>query len=159
MSTPTTSTGPTPPSGTSNPVPLRSWFKSIIDWIVGLSPAGATVYDTGWVDVTPATGYTAPATIQVRRTGPQVFVRGRVNRTAGPFPTGTQETVVAAGSIPPEFRPASFANTATTVSNGTDGIAYAEVSASGGIALRVPTSITGSHNGFYLKALSGYQVN
>ena len=72
MSTPipTTSATPTPPAGTSNPVSLKSWFIAISAWIRGLSPVGATVYDTGRVALmeTPA------RSVVYRRIGKRVTV-------------------------------------------------------------------------------------
>ena len=71
MTIPTTSATPTPPAGTSNPVSLKSWFIAISNWIRGLSPVGATVYDTGWLAYTPTvSGMTnMSATGRYRRVG------------------------------------------------------------------------------------------
>lgn len=99
MSTPTTSTGPTPPSGTSNPVTMRGWFKAIIDWIVGLSPAGATKYDSGWVAVPTAAGWGAASPVQARRIGRTVWWQGIVQAGSANPPL-----VVPEGGIPPEMR-------------------------------------------------------
>lgn len=127
MSTPLTSPAPTPPSGSSNPVPLRSWFKSITDWIVGLSPAGAAVYDTGWVNVPAWTNFTS--TMQVRRRGRTVEARGGFNPSATLTLAGTFVTV---GQLPAGFIPdgglrcggAGWPATSTVfdVNIGTDGI-------------------------------------
>lgn len=122
MSTPTTSTGPTPPSGTSNPVPLRSWFKSIIDWIVGLSPAGATVYDTGWVTITPSAGMAG--FIRARRIG--LLVEIDVSLT-GTFPVGVT-TLAPAGAIPAGFGPTNQGNRRGMAAlNGFPGMVYVAV--------------------------------
>lgn len=74
MSTPLTSPAPDAPSGSSNPVSLKSWFTKITDWIMSLSPAGASVYDTGWLAYTPTvSGMTnMGATGRYRRVGKAV---------------------------------------------------------------------------------------
>ena len=98
MSTPTTSTGPTPPSGTSNPVSLRGWFASIIDWIKALVPAGATAYDTGWVQLS-STG----VTIFARRTGRTVTVTVTGGQS---IPSLGKVIIATANIIPATMRPA-----------------------------------------------------
>lgn len=77
MSIPTNSIGPTPPSGSSNPVPLKSWFIAIIDWIKALSPAGATVYDTGWISLTLTNGWVG-SNPRVRRIGKTTYLGGKI---------------------------------------------------------------------------------
>ena len=155
MSTPTTSTGPTPPSGTSNPVPLRGWFKSIIDWIVGLSPTGATVYDTGWIDVALTGGATFNVQPQVRRIGQVVYWRGDVQRAH----TTTFAEVMTAAAIPSwalparSFRDATFTLPVMNLPNIT---ALATFAGGYGLRLATSSSTTGS---VLLAGLSGYTVN
>lgn len=96
MSTPTDSVAPAPPTGSSNPWSLVQWWKRICDWIAALSPPGADKYDTGWVDVPPAAGFTS--TIQVRRTGSAVQLQGTA---AGTFTANVTHTVATVG---PDFR-------------------------------------------------------
>jgi len=80
MADPTTSAQPVVLAGTDN------WFvssvgalvrgiKNVGDWIAGLSPAGASVYDTGWVTAgfTPQNGSTW-GTAKIRRVGNTVTV-------------------------------------------------------------------------------------
>lgn len=150
MSTPTTSTGPTPPSGTSNPVPLRGWFKAIIDWIVGLSPAGATVYDTGWTPVTVVAGVTVVSPVEVRRVGRVIYWRGEVSAAW----TTANTPVVAAGGVPAWARP-QFTYRDTGASLGSSGAvaAVGTVGTDGGVPVRALTATTGA---VYLKNLSGY---
>lgn len=99
MTLPTNSVAPETPLGTSTLIPLRSWFAKINDWIRGLSPSGSTVYDTGWVPVAQAPGYTTPVPVQARRIGRMVYWRGSVARTAGW--TTTYATVVPLANFPP----------------------------------------------------------
>ncbi len=98
MSTPVNSTGPFPPSGSSNPVGpyagFKGWFTSIIDWIKGLSPAGATVYDTGWIAMPAETGWTV--TGAYRRVGKTVTVQVDMQRSGA----GITATTVTLTSLP-----------------------------------------------------------
>lgn len=64
--------------------------------------------DTGWVSMSPASGFTAPTPIAVRRIGDQVFFKGDVTRTAGNLPT-TSAGVTAFTLPGPQFRPVSYA--------------------------------------------------
>lgn len=151
MSTPINSTGPFPPSGSSNPVGpyagFKGWFTSIIDWIKGLSPAGATVYDTGWVDITPATGFSGTSP-QARRIGKAVYLRGTLGGTVGNNVT----TVI--GTVPTAFVPSS--QTAAGVGT-TGGVPiWGNVTTGGDIRLRNPA---GGSTTIYLSALSGYTVD
>lgn len=79
-----------------------SRFNALVDWIISLSPSGATQYDTGWIALTAESGYTAGSSLAVRRTGNWVYYRGSVVRDAGGFTTSTYETMF---TIPVEFRP------------------------------------------------------
>lgn len=95
MSIPLNSTGPTPPSGSSNPVSFKNWFIAIIDWIKGLSPAGATVYDTGPVNLTAGNSWSAQ-NYTVQRIGKVVYLGGEVWG-------GTIGSVIT--TLDPQFRP------------------------------------------------------
>lgn len=128
MSTPNDSVAPTPPTGSSNPWPLWGWFKKITDWIAALSPSGATVYDTGWVELTLQNGWVVSAgrTPRVRRIGNVVHMQGRVQG-------GTAGSTIA--TLPTQFRP-SQAET-IDVRDGT-------TANSGGLAINSNGSITPS---------------
>lgn len=104
MSTPLTAPKPDMPTGSSNPVSWKSWFIKIGDWINGLSPSGATVYDTGWVAITLASGVSG--FIRSRRVG--VMIEIDVNVT-GTFPVGVT-TIALAGAVPISHRPANQGN-------------------------------------------------
>src|SRR5690606_41167971 len=60
----------------------------------------APSYDTGWVDITGASGTTS--TLQGRRVGNVVYLRGTV-APAGEWVDGTTATLVS--SMPVQFRP------------------------------------------------------
>lgn len=160
MSTPKTSVSPgrIQPSdnwnGGGEGVLLRL-SRMLDEWLAARSPASATVADTDWVNLTPATGFTATSTIQVCRIDREIFWRGRVNRTAGAFAAGTEYTVVDANGVPAWARPISFADAASTINNGGGGSAYATVTTDGAIRL---TAIATAANNYFLKPLSGYLV-
>ena len=66
----------------------RDFVGSAVDWVQEWSPtnaAGATVYDTGWINLGLTTGWKATTgqTPQVRRMGPMVYIRGRVETISG----------------------------------------------------------------------------
>ena len=85
MSTPQDSTAPLPIVTTDPAVvagkdhPTR-FSERVRDWIAALSPSGASVYDTGWVDLTLVNGWTVASglTPRVRRIGREVHMEGRV---------------------------------------------------------------------------------
>lgn len=80
MSIPTNSIGPAAPTGSSNPVSFKQWFINIVDWIKGLSPVGATSYDSGWLPLTAVTGNTT--TGAARRTGRLTKAQGDILPTS-----------------------------------------------------------------------------
>jgi len=107
MSTPQNSTKPVTRTG-SSPL-LASGKTSVVQlseevsaWIEGLSPSGASVYDTGWVTLTPDAGFT-PAALFIRRQGKRVSIRGAVTRDAGVWPGDSTVMTLPAG-----FRPVAF---------------------------------------------------
>lgn len=66
----------------------RDFVGAALDWVQEWSPTnaeGATVYDTGWINLAMATGWKASSgqIPQVRRIGPMVFIRGRVETESG----------------------------------------------------------------------------
>jgi hypothetical protein len=101
MSTPLTSAAPTALTDSGQVADgsgRASWVADSIEtnaWITGLSPAGATVYDTGWVS-TPApvvgTDWTI-VTYNTRRIGKTVYVYLRASAT------GTHTLTATTGAI------------------------------------------------------------
>lgn len=97
MSTPTTSTAPVGPEGSSNPWNggFIRWFSNIINWIKGLSPASATVFQTGWVE--PVAG------IRYRRYGKVVEILiskdGTYNKGYTKIATGVIPAELIAGGV------------------------------------------------------------
>ena len=116
MSTPFTSPAPDSPSGSSNPVSLKSWFTKITDWIVSLSPAGASVYDSGWQTVPLASGISGQ--LRYRRVGMQVEVQCNVTSAAG-FPQGA--TQINATPLPAEVCPSGNRRGGAGLSGSTTG--------------------------------------
>ena len=110
MASPTTSTAPDAPSG-SSPLAiggfprLVGWLREIAQFIKSLSPDSAAAYDTGWVTLTLESGWTAGGqTPQVRRVGKLIIFRGHiVNSTA-------TTTLTRAFVIPQGFRPPASLN-------------------------------------------------
>ena len=111
--------------------------------------------DTGWQNVTLASGFTATYAVQVRRIGAVVYWRGRVQRDAGGFVPGTQVNIIAAGGVPTWARPtSSFAETPAVTSNGVTW-AYIQADTVGAVAIR-PQADGSAPNNFLLAPLSGY---
>jgi hypothetical protein len=112
MSTPLTSAGPTALTDSGQVADgsgRASWVADSIEtnaWIAGLSPAGATVYDTGYVTPTLA-GATGGSGYGIVRRGKRVTARGQIAPTTNWGAAGTAVVVIAAGGIPAEMRPAS----------------------------------------------------
>lgn len=79
MATPTDSAAPDAPTNSSifaGVKTLVQWFSEVPTWIRGLSPSGASAYDTGWVDLAPGTGFSigAGGWIKYRRIGKNVYL-------------------------------------------------------------------------------------
>lgn len=112
MSTPTTTTSPPQPTGSSNPVSIKFWWQVICNWINLLSPDGATAYDTGWVNLTLTNGWAAVGTNTpaYRRIGRTVFLRGRVS--------GGAASSIAA-TLPADARPGTLSNAMVREGGGT----------------------------------------
>lgn len=99
MSTPKEIVAPVSPEPSDNPWSgtggIRRWWANINDWIKALSPAGATAFDTGWVDV-PITLSGMTGTMKYSRYGKIVILQldltgGLVSGTvqvAGTMPSG-----------------------------------------------------------------------
>lgn len=108
-----TSLSPTLPDESTTAVPaggFSTWFKNISDWLKSLSPAGATQYDTGWVNsglaITPGTNWTL-GNYRCRRIGKDIWAEvaltyGGTTITADA--TGNAGDVVM-GTMPSGWRP------------------------------------------------------
>lgn len=150
MSVPSNSTSPTPisvsdPTVVAGETSVVRLGKRVRDWVTGLSPAGATVYDTGWVPITSlATGFT-PAGFAYRRIGRQVSLRGAITRTAGSFPSGA----TAIGSLPSGIAPGAFGRwPAATAVNATVTAFGLQIDAAG--AMQVLASGPATHASVYV---------
>lgn len=66
-------------------------------------PNPGTVYDTGWVAVPPAAGFTSA--LSVRRIGHSVTLRGSLSPTTDWGAANSAQQPVAAGGVPTQFRP------------------------------------------------------
>lgn len=140
MSTPTDSVAPVAPTGTSSPWSMPLWWKRITDWIAGMSPSGASVYDTGWVTVTPAGSFSHGAIPgQVRRVGKRIELQGGISGSI------TQNVTTIIGNIPAGFRPPDGTRTITSgaATQGT-AVYYMNVETNGDIRVRVTP--TGTYN-------------
>lgn len=103
MTLPTNSVAPPAPVQSSPAVAgigFRRWFTGITEWIAGLTPTGATVYDTGWIPLDPVTNIVYGEQPGVRRIGRTLYFRGQaINGASQPeiaFPAG----VTTVGSVP-----------------------------------------------------------
>lgn len=149
MSTPTDSVAPPYPTGTSSPWPMPAWWKRIADWLAALSPSGADKYDTGWVDITPASGVTANRA-QVRRIGKEVIYRGSL--------TGSlSTTVVDLGTAPTGFRPADAADATRATAHGNATTGWGQITSAGVIRARLASGTATTAT--FLSCFSGYTVD
>jgi len=108
---PTTAKAPTPLSD-SGPVAdaagRASWVQDSIDtaaFIAAMSPTSATLYDTGWLAPTLAVGSGSSGFGFIRRGG-HVGGRGAVAPATNWGAAGSLNTIVAAGGLPVDQRPA-----------------------------------------------------
>ncbi|WP_034648242.1 hypothetical protein [Cellulomonas sp. HZM] len=143
MSDPTTSLYPAPVSTSDAAVSggetnVVRFSKRVRDWLNGLTPSGATVFDTGAVACTIAGGFTG--SLSVRRIGKQVFLQGLVS---GTFAANTTTTVAI---IPSAFLPTGVCALAVTPSSGEPGWGWASGSS---ISVRKPTA---GSTGVYITA-------
>lgn len=78
----------------SGSVYRRDIVGASVDWVEEWGPTNAvaaTVYDTGWINLSMTTGWKATTgqTPQVRRIGPVVYIRGRVETISGDNVSGS----------------------------------------------------------------------
>lgn len=138
-------TSPAVESGKTSVVRLSDEIK---EWMAATSPSGATAYDTGWVDIAPASGFSSTRAA-VRRIGKEIKYRGYIN--------GTISSGATIGTVPTGFRPTAVDDTLDNTVTGQSAIIRAQViPASGAIVVYPPASIL---TNVYLKGLSGYLVD
>lgn len=160
MSVPTNSAAPAAPSASSLLRPISSiteWWGYIRSWIIGLSPAGATVHDTQWKDVAIAPGHELSGQKpQVRRIGKVIYFRGGVKPLSGNFTTAALVTV---GTAPAEFAPSYWQRSQSVISAGGNvgKHATAQISAAGEIIIRLAPGVDVAS--VELKNLSGYTAD
>lgn len=111
MSDPTTSIYPVPVATSDTSViagetNVVRFSKRVRDWFIGLSPVGATVYDTGYVVPTLATG-TGSSGFGIVRRGKWVSMRGVITPATNWGAAGSAVTLIASGGIPADMRPAT----------------------------------------------------
>lgn len=135
MSTPQDSTAPVPilpsdPAYVADKTNAVRFSERVWEWLRGLSPSGATEYDTGWVDLTLVNGWTVAGglTPRVRRIGREVHMEGRVTGGSAaqvatlppgmaPGQTLTRTVVNGGHSGSPAFTTLSIASTGTLSAN------------------------------------------
>lgn len=102
MSTPKEIVAPVGPESSDNPWSgtggIRRWWMNINTWIKSLSPAGATAFDTGWVDV-PITLSGMTGTMKYTRYGKIIILQLDLT---GSLASGT---VLVAGNMPTGVNP------------------------------------------------------
>lgn len=109
---------------------LALWF---------LLPAPGVAYDTGWVAVPAAAGFTS--SLQVRRIGHSVTYRGSLLPTVDWGAANSLQTPVAAGGIPAEFRtPISLNYVGATASTVVSTVFRVQIRSDGGIQVRCSTA-------------------
>lgn len=137
MASPTTAAAPDAPSGSSplstNGLPrLVGWFVEIVNFIKALSPSGSPVFDTTWVDCTPAgaaSSYTGFC--KARRWG--MLVEVRFDYSVIPSSAANSYTTLAnlAANVP---RPANTARGTALCGGGSPADVHAYVTTAGAIA-------------------------
>lgn len=160
MTVPTNSPAPQAPSPSSLLRPISSiteWWGYIRTWILGLSPAGATTYETAWTDVQIASGFELSGQKpQVKRIGKVIYYRGGIKPLSGDFTTAALVTV---GEVPAEFATSYWQRSQSVIGAGGNvgKFATAQVDAAGKIIIRLsPGNEVASVE---LKNLSGYTVD
>lgn len=111
-------------------------------------PAGATVYDTGWLPVSAASGFTS-SSAAVRRVGMVLYARGTLTGTL----TATTTTLVATAPLAPA------AQRWTTIGSSGGFVGWARWMPNGEISIRFNTPFTTSSSSFDLSGLSGLLVD
>jgi len=102
-------------------------------------PNPGTVYDTGWVNVTAAAGFTSA--LQVRRIGHHVTLRGSLSPTVDWGAANSAQQAVAAGSLPTQFRtPVSMNIVGATGALVATTVFRVVIQSNGGIQVRCSTA-------------------
>jgi len=97
------------------------------------------VYDTGWVAVPAAAGFTS--SLEVRRIGRSVQTRGALTPTVNWGAANSMQTPVAAGGIPAGSRPATNLNFICPTTAGTAATIFRVViQSNGGVSVRCDTA-------------------
>lgn len=96
------------------------------------------VYDTGWVAVPAAAGFTS--SLEVRRIGRSVKTRGALTPTVNWGAANSMQNPVAAGGIPADARPATNLNYICPTTAGTAATIFRVViQSNGGVSVRCDT--------------------
>lgn len=102
-------------------------------------PNPGTVYDTGWVAVPAAAGFTSA--LEVRRIGHSVTFRGSLTPAANWGAANSLQQAVAVGGIPAEFRsPVSLGMLAPTTATVATTVFRVAIGSTGGIQIRCSTA-------------------
>lgn len=97
------------------------------------------VYDTGWVAVAAAAGFTS--SLEVRRIGHDVKMRGALTPTTNWGAANSMQTPVSAGGIPADARPATNLNFIMPTTAGTAATIFrVVVQSNGGMSVRCDTA-------------------
>lgn len=97
------------------------------------------VYDTGWVAVAAAAGFTS--SLEVRRIGHDVKMRGALTPTTNWGAANSMQTPVSAGAIPADARPATNLNFIMPTTAGTAATIFrVVVQSNGGMSVRCDTA-------------------
>lgn len=109
---------------------LALWF---------LLPAPGVAYDTGWLAVPAAAGFTS--SLEVRRIGRSVKMRGALTPTVNWGAANSMQTPVAVGGIPAGCRPSANLNFLMPTTAGTAATIFrVVVQSNGGMSVRCDTA-------------------
>lgn len=104
-----------------------------------LLPAPGVVYDTGWLAVPAAAGFTS--SLEVRRIAHDVKMRGALTPTTNWGAANSMQTPVAVGGIPDGCRPATNLNYIMPTTAGTAATIFrVVVQSNGGMSVRCDTA-------------------
>lgn len=148
MALPTNSAGPDAPTDSTDIDGLLGLgldAQEIRNWLVALSPSGASAYDTGWVTVPLRSGFTnqGGAPMQVRRVGKIVRLRWGITSTGLTAGSG----YVPIADVPAGFRPTGVNAVYCSVASSTaQTVGVGSVQLDGSVNLR-PNAVLG---GYYL---------
>lgn len=141
------SVGPETPTESNIGAPaggISYWWRVIGDWIKSLSPAGATEYETNWVDVTPATGWGNGTSdyLQVMRIGKTIHLRAVITRTGAAITVPADGNISNAGIaiIPPGFRPLTRPSGTNSGRDGRMAVGYVNPDGTLGLSATTPGS-------------------